>query len=121
MSQLCPIKTVVKLGNIKIIRHLITGKRYPELLLFGMCPSSCNQKNYKTQGFGNWISFRPNVKEETTTLLGPLERANVNHWPTYVRFITAIYIPETQAMSKGDNRKICNKNCNKACTFVEPG
>jgi hypothetical protein len=32
--------------------------------------------------FGNWICFRPQVKggKKTPTLLGPLERANLNHW-----------------------------------------
>jgi hypothetical protein len=36
----------------------------------------------KTQRFGNWICFRPQVKmgEKTPTQLGPLERANLNHW-----------------------------------------
>jgi hypothetical protein len=32
--------------------------------------------------FGNWICFRPQVKvgKKTPTQLGPLERANLNHW-----------------------------------------
>jgi hypothetical protein len=36
----------------------------------------------KTRRFGNWICFRPQVKvgEKTPTQLGPLERANLNHW-----------------------------------------
>jgi hypothetical protein len=38
----------------------------------------------KTQRFGNWICFRPQEKvgEKTPTQLGPLERANLNHWNT---------------------------------------
>jgi hypothetical protein len=38
----------------------------------------------KTQRFGNWICFRPQVKvgEKTPTQLGLLERANLNHWNT---------------------------------------
>jgi hypothetical protein len=35
----------------------------------------------RTQNFGQWICFRPQVREgETPTLLGPLERDNLNHW-----------------------------------------
>jgi hypothetical protein len=36
----------------------------------------------KTQRFGNWICFRPQMKvrEKTPTQLGSLERANLNHW-----------------------------------------
>jgi hypothetical protein len=36
----------------------------------------------KTRRFGNWICFRPQVKvgEKTPTQLGPLERANLNHF-----------------------------------------
>jgi hypothetical protein len=37
-------------------------------------------RNYKTQHFGNWISFYPQVGWETPTLLGFLERANLNQW-----------------------------------------
>jgi hypothetical protein len=33
---------------------------------------------------GNYICFHPQVRGETPTLLGPLERANPNHWTTYV-------------------------------------
>jgi hypothetical protein len=36
----------------------------------------------KTRRFVNWICVRPQVKvgEKTPTQLGPLERANLNHW-----------------------------------------
>jgi hypothetical protein len=36
----------------------------------------------KTRRFGNWIRFRPQVKEgeNAPTQLSPLERANLNHW-----------------------------------------
>jgi hypothetical protein len=33
----------------------------------------------KTRRFGNWICFRPQVREKPI-LLGPLERASPNHW-----------------------------------------
>jgi hypothetical protein len=33
-----------------------------------------------TRRFGNWICFRPQVRENNPTLLGPLERASPNHW-----------------------------------------
>jgi hypothetical protein len=47
--------------------------------LFGLCLSSGIIKARK-QRFGNWICFRPQVRGETLSLLGPLERANLNHW-----------------------------------------
>jgi hypothetical protein len=34
-------------------------------------------KNWRTQQFGNWICFHPQVKGETPVLFGPIERANV--------------------------------------------
>jgi hypothetical protein len=37
--------------------------------------------NEKTQRFGNWICFRPQVREDTYSV-GSLERANLNHWPS---------------------------------------
>jgi hypothetical protein len=36
------------------------------------------KKHYRTQRFGNWICFRPQVKGGTATLSGPLERPNLN-------------------------------------------
>jgi hypothetical protein len=42
-------------------------------------------KYNKTQRFGNWICFRPQVRGlKTTTLLGPLERANLNQWASVI-------------------------------------
>jgi hypothetical protein len=49
--------------------------------VLGLCPSSGILETRK-QRFGNWICFRPEVKGETPTLLGPLERANLSHWIT---------------------------------------
>jgi hypothetical protein len=49
----------------------------------------CNTQNYwsivrysrsKVRPSGNWISFRPQVRWETPTLLGPLENATRSHW-----------------------------------------
>jgi hypothetical protein len=39
-----------------------------------------NSKYKEAQRFRNWIYFRPQVRGETPTLLGPLEKANLNHW-----------------------------------------
>jgi hypothetical protein len=36
------------------------------------------RKWLKIQRFGSWICFRPQMRGETRTLLGPLERANLN-------------------------------------------
>jgi hypothetical protein len=53
--------------------------------VFGLYPSSGILKKRRTHPFGNWICFRPQVRgQETSTQLGPLERANLNHWPTPV-------------------------------------
>jgi hypothetical protein len=58
-----------------------TNSSYSELLLFfKCCPSSGILKNYRTQLFGNWICFRPQVRGEIPTLLGLLERTNLTHW-----------------------------------------
>jgi hypothetical protein len=53
---------------------------YSELLCFWTLPNVRKR-------FGNWICFSPQVKRETPTLLGPLERANFNHW---IRVIPSI-------------------------------
>jgi hypothetical protein len=45
----------------------------------GPCPSSGILKIIE-DSFGNWICFRPQVREVTANLLGPLERANLSHW-----------------------------------------
>jgi hypothetical protein len=49
--------------------------------VFGLRPLSGILETSK-QCFGNWICFCPWVRGEwkTPTLLGPLERANPNHW-----------------------------------------
>jgi hypothetical protein len=40
---------------------------------------------YRTQRFGNWILFRAQVRGwETSSLLGPLGRANLSHWTCIV-------------------------------------
>jgi hypothetical protein len=55
----------------------------PDYWVFGLCPSSGILKNRRTQRFGSWICFRPQVRgQETPTQLGPLERASLNHWTT---------------------------------------
>jgi hypothetical protein len=44
--------------------------------------------------FGNWICFCQVKATEALILLGLLERANLNHWATYISISTAIYVPE---------------------------
>jgi hypothetical protein len=46
--------------------------------VFRLCPSSGILKTTKYY-FGNWICFRRQERGETPTLLGPLERANLNY------------------------------------------
>jgi hypothetical protein len=47
--------------------------------VFVLFPSAGILKNRRTQSFGNWICFRPQVRgQETSTQFGPLERASLN-------------------------------------------
>jgi hypothetical protein len=41
--------------------------------------------------------------------LGPLERANLNHWTTPVRFTTAIQVPETRLIRREITRNYAIK------------
>jgi hypothetical protein len=52
--------------------------------------------------------------------LGSLERANLNHWAT-LSDLHVCLITWDQANSAGDNKKICNKNCDRGRTCVELG
>jgi hypothetical protein len=44
---------------------------------------------FRTQCFGDLICLHSQVREETPTLLGSLEIANLNHWANYVSITTA--------------------------------
>jgi hypothetical protein len=57
---------------------------------------------------------------DTPILLGPLERANLNHWTTYPRTLSSINTWD-QLESMRSNKKKCNKNFSKARTCVELG
>jgi hypothetical protein len=46
--------------------------------VFGIFPSSGILETRKTQHFGNWICFHPQVRGKTPTHLRPLERANLS-------------------------------------------
>jgi hypothetical protein len=37
------------------------------------------------------MRFRPHVSEEAPTLLGLLEKPNLNHWTIYIGVATTIY------------------------------
>jgi hypothetical protein len=64
------------------------------------------------------MCFHPQVGGGTPTLLGPLERANLNHWTTNVRFTTSIQVPEIRLSQREITGKYAKK-CDKARTFVE--
>jgi hypothetical protein len=51
----------------------------PELLSFRTLSIVWYSKNQKIRRFGNWNCYRPQAREETPTLLGPLVRAILNH------------------------------------------
>jgi hypothetical protein len=75
--------------------------------VFGLCPSSSVLKNLRTQRFGNWICFRPQVGGKTPSQLGTLERANLNHWTTQVRpevkycLIVGVFLKSGPASDEG--------------------
>jgi hypothetical protein len=46
-----------------------------------------NSKYRRKQRFGNWLFPFSGEVGKTPTLLGPLERANLNHWTTHIRVI----------------------------------
>jgi hypothetical protein len=89
--------------------HFPSNRIYNSITVFFTLPIVRYCKNYKTQRFGNWIYFRPQVRVgETRTPLDNPCQINYSYLNTW-----------DQAMSEGDNRKICNKNCGKACTVME--
>jgi hypothetical protein len=49
-----------------------------ELLGHWILSTVWHSKKYRIQHFVNWICFCPQVRREKPTLLGPLERANLN-------------------------------------------
>jgi hypothetical protein len=82
----CPFR-VYSLGTVK---HINGAQDY---CIFGLCPLSDIVKNMT---FQNWVCFHPQVRGwEAPTLLGPLERANLNHW---------IGLDWRLALSKGSSR-----------------
>jgi hypothetical protein len=56
----------------------------------------------KTRRFGNWICLRHQMKvgEKTPIQLGPLERANLNHWANPGLWKTPYKHPTTNFVSK---------------------
>jgi hypothetical protein len=68
----------IQLYNRSRKENLSTVNRYSELLGFRTLSIVRYSQNWKTQRFGNWICFRPQVRGETPTLLGPLERAETD-------------------------------------------
>jgi hypothetical protein len=52
---------------------------YSELLGFCTLYIVRYSTNYKTHRLGNWICFSPQVRGESSTMLVPLESANLNH------------------------------------------
>jgi hypothetical protein len=50
-------------------------------LVFGLCPLSGILENKRIEYFGNWISFRLQMREWETIYSGRSVRsANLNHW-----------------------------------------
>jgi hypothetical protein len=69
-------------------------------LKFKSQPSSI-LKNRRTQRFGNWFCFCPQVRgQETPTQLGPLERTSLNHWTDLVSTRIAYKWPITGSVNE---------------------
>jgi hypothetical protein len=72
-----------------------------------------------TQRFGNWICFHRQVRGwETYTLLGTLERANLNHWRCFrnvalLKYRTMDKVQDLAIPSVIHHHQICSENeCN---------
>jgi hypothetical protein len=65
----------------------------------------------KTRRFGYWICFRPRVKvgKKTPTQLGPVERANLNHWTDPVSETSCFF--EYRMMEKVHKNSVNSKKC----------
>jgi hypothetical protein len=48
--------------------------------VYGLCRSSGILSNQTTRRFGHWVFPSSGEGSVTATLLGPLERPNLNHW-----------------------------------------
>jgi hypothetical protein len=71
--------------------YTINGAEHSELLGFSILSIVRYSKNYRTQCFGNWICFLPQIRRKTSTLLSSLEKANLNYWSTNVSINAAEY------------------------------
>jgi hypothetical protein len=74
-------------------RGPVQGPRFTKKKLPGRgltkVENHCSKEHWRTQRFGNWICFLPQLREwETPTMLGPLEWAKPNQWPSDVSITT---------------------------------
>jgi hypothetical protein len=77
--------TVWDIVNFKIQFNFLVG-----ITGFWTSPIVRYSKKLESAKFRKLVLFPSSGEGETPTLLGPLERANLNHWTILVRFITAI-------------------------------
>jgi hypothetical protein len=69
----------------------------------GLCPLSGILKTRKER-FGNWVCFDPQVEGQMTpALLGPLEKATLNHWTTGPIVGVLLHSPEDRNISSFQN------------------
>jgi hypothetical protein len=75
-------------GNKFIPQTLVAQTRRWELRITGFLDVDYRPIFWKLEKelFGNWTCFYPQVRGDTPTLLGSLERTNLNHWRTYSSF-----------------------------------
>jgi hypothetical protein len=90
MTRMCTNRTLFSSNKRQHLRGTASVLRVDTMVyntqrywVFGLCTSSgiFLNNNEKTQRFGNWICFSPQVREDTYSVC-PLERANLNHWTT---------------------------------------
>jgi hypothetical protein len=89
--------------------------------VFGLFPSSdilvTRKHNVSETGSVSVLRWRG---EKIPIHLGPLEWANLNHWTT-LSYLRSYLITWDQANPAEDNKKVHNKNCDKARACVELG
>jgi hypothetical protein len=88
--------------------------RSSELLGFRTFSIIRYSRNWKTRRFGKCIFSRPQVRGEMPTQFGPLERANLNHWTTPVRFT---HLSPAELAWFQVSKQLCESD--KSCPVIE--
>jgi hypothetical protein len=90
-----PVEAVLSVGHLERRQHIILWNWgvmcvgfHLESLAPGLQPSSCILDTREhTYSFRSCKCVSSRLRRGTATLLGPIERTNLNHWTTHVRKI----------------------------------